>query len=156
MAIGTDDDWARIPLTPIAGQSLAESMDCVLPTPAMVDAIYQAANVKLEPVPLYAFRDSTPVFLHHHLIIEGQRKSRKGLIAGIKKDVVRDNSPAHNKKTDRVIIYGWHRLDGKPIQQVYSGHVNWYVDYSHGVRLVAKKIKLDGKWAEIGELMADD
>ena len=46
------------------------------------------AKVKLEPVPMYAFRDSTPTMWQHHLIIEGQRKGRKGLIAGIKKDVV--------------------------------------------------------------------
>ena len=54
----------------------------------MVDDIYKAAKVKLEPVPMYAFRDSTPTMWHHHLIIEGQRKGRKGLIAGIQKDVV--------------------------------------------------------------------
>ena len=31
--------------------------------------------------------------------------------------------------------------DGKPIQPLYTGHVNWYVDYSHGVRLVCPKHK---------------
>ncbi|MBK8139832.1 MAG: hypothetical protein IPK57_01615 [Chitinophagaceae bacterium] len=51
----------------------------------MADDIYKAAKVKLEPVPMYAFRDSTPTMWHHHLVIEGQRKGREGLIAGIKK-----------------------------------------------------------------------
>ncbi|MCR6719822.1 MAG: hypothetical protein NVV59_05885 [Chitinophagaceae bacterium] len=153
LSIGTNADWARIPLTPMAGEIIASRMDCVLPTPAMVDAIYHAADIKLEPVPLYAYRDSTPVFLHHHLIIEGQRKMASGLIAGIKKDVVR-NKKSNGAQNDRVVIYGWHRLDGKPIQPVYAGHVNWYVDYSHGIRLVSKKVKLDGKWTTMDELDA--
>lgn len=51
----------------------------------MVDDIYKAAKVKLEPVPMFAFRDSTPTMWQHHLIIEGQRKDRRGLIAGIKR-----------------------------------------------------------------------
>lgn len=32
-------------------------------------------------------------------------------------------------KTNRVTIYGWHKLDGKPIQPLFTGHVDWYVDY---------------------------
>jgi hypothetical protein len=31
---------------------------------------------------------------------------------------------------------------------VYAGHVNWYVDYSHGIRLIAKKVKMDGIWVD--------
>ena len=54
----------------------------------MVNDIYRQATVKLEPVPMYAFRDSTITMWHHHMIVEGQRRGRKGLIAGIKKDVV--------------------------------------------------------------------
>ena len=81
----------------------------------------------------------------HHLIIEGQRKNKKGLIGGIKKDVVLSNKVQEHAKANRVAIYGWHTLDGKPIQPVYAGHVNWYVDYSHGIRLIAKKVKIDGR-----------
>jgi hypothetical protein len=102
----------------------------------MVDQIYAAARVKLEPIPMYAYRDSTPTFWQHHLIIEGQRKGRKGLIAGIKKDIVQTEKLKAYPNNDRVAIYGWHRLNGKPIQPLYLGHVWWYVDYSQGVRLV--------------------
>jgi len=44
-----------------------------------------------------------------------------------------------------VAIYGWHKLDGKPIQPLYTGHVDWYVDYSHGIRLVSRTIYIDNK-----------
>lgn len=144
-SIGSDDDWARIPLTPMAAQKIADSLHCFLPTRKMVNDIYTQAKVKLEPVPMYAFRDSSVTMWQHHLIIEGLRKRRKGLIAGIKKDVVISGKIARDPKVDAVAIYGWHRLTGIPIQPLYSGHVNWYVDYSHGIRLVYRTIWVNGK-----------
>lgn len=145
LSIGTDDDWARVPLTPMAAQKIADSLHCFLPTRKMVDLIYQQASVKLEPVPMYAFRDSSVTMWQHHLIVEGQRKGRKGLVAGIKKDVVISSKISMDAKPNREAIYGWHKLDGKPIQPLYTGHINWWVDYSHGIRLIHQNIKVDGK-----------
>jgi hypothetical protein len=142
--VGTNSNWARVPITPMAAQKIADVYACFLPTQRMVDAIYKASTVKLAPVPMYAFRDSTITMWQHHLIIEGQRKNKKGLISGIKKDVVLSNKVLEHAKPNRVAIYGWHTLDEKPIQPVYAGHVNWYVDYSHGIRLIAQKVKIDG------------
>jgi len=155
LSIGTDDDWARINITPMAAQIIADSFHCFLPTKKIVDDIYQAAKVKLEPVPMYAFRDSTPTMWHHHLIVEGQRKGRKGLIAGIQKDVVISGKISRDQRPNRLAIYGWHKPDGKPIQPVYTGHVNWYVDYSQCIRLVYRKIKVDGKWMDYIDVMKD-
>jgi hypothetical protein len=44
-----------------------------------------------------------------------------------------------------VVIYGWHTLEGTPIQSVYNGHGETYADYSHGIRLVQIAVSLDGK-----------
>lgn len=145
LSIGTDEDWARVPLTPMAAQKIADSFHCFLPTRKMVDLIYQQATVKLEPVPMYAFRDSSVTMWQHHLIIEGQRKGRKGLIAGIKKDLVISGKILTDAKPNREAIYGWHKLNAEPIQPLYTGHVNWWVDYSHGIRLISRKINVDGK-----------
>ena len=153
LSIGTDDDWARVPLTPMAAQRIADSLQCFLPTRKMVNNVYNASVVKLEPVPMYAFRDSSPTMYHHHLIIEGQRKGRSGLIAGIKKDVVISGKVPRNAKPNRVAIYGWHKLDGKPIQPLYTEHVNWYVDYSHGIRLVHRKIRVEGIWMDYVDVL---
>ncbi|HUC80902.1 MAG TPA: hypothetical protein VMR70_08300 [Flavisolibacter sp.] len=153
LSIGTDDDWARVPLTPMAAQKIADSLHCFLPTRKMVNDIYQAAVVKLEPVPMYAFRDSSPTMYQHHLIIEEQREGRSGLIAGIKKDVVISGKLSRDTKPNRVAIYGWQKQDGKPIQQLYTGHANWYVDYSHGIRLVYRKIKVEGKWMDYEDVL---
>lgn len=145
LAIGTDEDWARIPLTPMAAQKIADSFHCFLPTRKMVDLIYQQAIVKPEPVPMYAFRDSSVTMWQHHLIIEGQRKGRKGLIAGIKKDLVISGKIARDPKPNREAIYGWHQLNSIPIQPLYTGHINWWTDYSHGIRLISEMIIVDGK-----------
>ncbi len=153
LAVGTDDDWARVPLTPMAAQKIADSFHCFLPTRKIVDLVYANATVRLEPVPMYAFRDSSVTMWQHHLIIEGQRKGRKGLIAGIKKDVVLSGKITRDTKPNREAIYGWHQLNGIPIQPLYSGHINWWVDYSHGIRLVYQKIKVDGKLMDYTDVL---
>ena len=145
LSLGTDDDWARIPLTPMAAQVIADSFHCFLPTRKMVNTIYEQSVVKLTPVPMYAFRDSSVTMWQHHLIIEGQRQGRRGWISGIKKDVVLSGKLIHDAQPNHEAIYGWHKLDGKPIQPLYTGHINWWVDYSHGIRLVYRTIWINGK-----------
>jgi hypothetical protein len=152
LSIGTDKDWSRIPLTPGCAQKIADSFHCFLPTKKIVDLIYAHAKIKLEPVPMYAYRDSSVTMWQHHLIIEGQRKGRQGLIAGIKKDLV-ISSKLLAGRPDREAIYGWHQLNGIPIQPLYTGHVNWWVDYSHGIRLVYRKIRVDGKEMDYTEVL---
>jgi hypothetical protein len=155
LSVGAGRDWARINITPMAAQKIADSFYCFLPTKKMADDIYKASKIKLEPVPMYAFRDSTPTMWHHHLIIEGQRKGRKGLIAGIQKDVVISGKISRDERPDRVAIYGWHKLDGTPIQPLYTGHINSWVDYSQGIRLVYRKIKVEGKWMDYTDVLKE-
>lgn len=155
LALGIDQDWTRIPLTPMAAQVIADSFHCFLPTRKMVNDIYEQATVKLTPVPMYAFRDSSVTMWQHHLIVEGQRKGRKGLIAGIKKDLVLSGKVSRDSKPDREAIYGWHKPDGKPIQPLYTGHINWWVDYSHGIRLVYRTIWVNGKAMDYTAVMKD-
>ncbi len=155
LSIGSRNDWARVCITPYAAQRIADSLDCFLPTRKMVDDIYRSAVIKPAPVPMFAYRDSTPTMWQHHLMIEGQRKGRKGLIAGIKKDVVISGKLSREKKTDRVAIYGWHKPGGQPIQPLYTGHIWWWVDYSQGIRLIYRKVKVDGKWMDYRDVLND-
>ncbi len=153
LSVGLDDDWARVCITPMAAQKIADSFQCFLPTKKIVDKIFEASKIKLNPVPMFAYRDSTPTMWHHHLIIEGMRKGRKGLISGIKKDVVLSYKILEYPKQDRVAIYGWHYPDGSIIQPLYTGHINWYVDYSHGIRLVYEYIMINGKGMHYTEIL---
>lgn len=155
LSIGSDEDFARIPLTPMAAQKIADSLHCFLPTRKIVNDIYKAAKVKLDPVPMYAFRDSAVTMYQHNLIIEGQRRFQKGLIAGIKKDVVITGMLTRSLKPDRVAIYGWQKPDGIPIQPLYTGHANWYMDYSHGIRLVYRTIYVNKKPMDYIDVLKD-
>ena len=123
----------------------------------MVDDIYAAAEVKVEPHPMTRDRDAVETFVQHNDIIEQQRAAKNHklgrLLAGHKKDVVVSNRLKDSPNS--VAIYGWHKLDGKPIQTLYTGHVDWYVDYSHGVRLVKQIMMVDGKSRPVAEVLRD-
>ena len=45
--------------------------------------------------------------------------------------------------------------DGIPIQPLYVGHVDWYVDYSHGIRLVKREMTMDGKRVDLEDVLKD-
>jgi hypothetical protein len=157
LAVGSDDDYFLTPLTPTSAQEVADLLGCTLPTTKMVDDIYAAAPVKLEPSPIPPTPEMTgvPVFLRHHEMILGQRGGRPPgpLAAGHKKDVVIANKVL--KANGKVAIYGWHRAVGKPIQPLYSGHSEAWVDYSHGIRLVGRRVLVDGQPARVEEVLAD-
>jgi len=155
LAVGSDEDFVRTPLAPMTAQPIADAFGCSLPTRKMVNDIYEQAEVKLEPKPLTEKREAVETFTQHNEIIEGQRawKPLGALVAGIKKDVVITNMLL--EKPDHVAIYGWHKLDGIPIQPLTTVHINWYVDYSHGIRLVKRSMLVDGNPRDIRDILAD-
>jgi hypothetical protein len=155
LSIGSDRNFVRMPMTPYTGQAFADAFGFVLPTRKMVNDIWAAATTHLEPRPLTVERESPLTFLQHHRIIEDQLEGaeRGTFVAGIKKDIVVTNRLL--EKPQRVAIYGWHYQNGQPIQPVYAGHVDWYVDYSHGVRPVRRAMRVDGKVMSFEQVMSD-
>jgi hypothetical protein len=155
LAIGSDTDFIRMPMTPQTAQQIADRIGCVLPTRKMVDAIDSQAELKLEPHPMTEAREAVATFVEHQKIIESQRGNKPlGLLTiGIKKDIVL--TPRIFERPQRLAIYGWRQLSGQPIQPLTIVHWNQYVDYSHGVRLVRDTIEVDGKKLKIAELLAD-
>lgn len=144
LAIGSDEDFVRMPMIPYTAQDFCDAFGFVLPTRKMVNDIWAAAKTHLDPRPMTVERESPLTFFQHHKIIEEQLKGieRGTFVAGIKKDIVVTNKLAENPR--RVAIYGWHYPTGAPIQPLYTGHVDWYVDYSHGIRPVRRAMRLDG------------
>lgn len=155
LAVGSDADFVRVPLTPMTARRIADGLGCALPTPKIVDEIYRQADLKLEPSPLTEQRESVNTFLQHNAIIEEQRKGHAlgELIAGIKKDVVLTNRLI--EKPGQVAIYGWHKSGGKPIQPLTTVHAATYVDYSHGIRLVSREVIVDSTPMSIEQVLAD-
>lgn len=156
--LGHDEDWFRMPVTSQLAQRIADRCRCVLPTRAMVDVIWVKAPVKLTPHPFHPGSFdivSVSLFYEHHLRIEAQRDGRPRhlLVAGIKKDIV--SSVLIEDWPGRVVIYGWHRPDGAPIQPLSKVHTDAHVDYSHGLRLVAADMEVDGTATTVAAVLAD-
>ena len=157
LAIGADADFVRMPMNPLTAQRLCDLFHCTLPTRRMVNRIYPAADVKLAPVPLTPGPQmmSNAYILTHEQRIETEWGTRPlGLLTGgDKKDVVISNLLLSHP--GRVAIYGWHLLSGQPIQPLSTVHENLYADYSHGIRLVAETVLIDGRPRLVVDVLQD-
>lgn len=162
LAIGSDDDYCRIPMGPVTAQRIAGLFGATLPTSKLVDNIYLNSEIKLSPVaykPVGDYNTLVTKFVEHSRVIDLQLDSVNynpgELISGIKKDVILSSKIYNSDKKHRVVIYGWHKPDGKPIQPVSNVHLNTYVDYSHGIRLLNNEIIIDGKLMLIDSILKD-
>ena len=157
LAIGTDDDFLRIPMSPISAQRIADACGCLLPTTKLVATFWSSADLKLPPRPLPAGPSmmSTEYYVRHQMWVEQQRGGRAtgALIAGHKKDVVITNRLDGKPKS--VAIFGWHQLNGVPIQPLSTLHENTYADYSHGIRLIHGAMIVDGAARPTAEVLRD-
>jgi len=159
LAIGSDENFLRIPLTYSSATTVAREFGFSLPTRKIVDAIYEQAtcHLKPEPLPPGIKMRSSEYYLLHRQKIKTQRQ-REGcelgeLIAGHKKDVVITNRL--RKKPGRIAIYGWQRLNGRPIQPLSTVHDAEYADYSHGIRLVYQTVWVNGTPQSIFDVLKD-
>lgn len=164
MAIGSDQDYLYIPMTPSTAQYLADLMDCSLPTKKIVDIIYSKAEITLDPQPIPPSDKMTtvPIFSQHTDSIKqqiskiGLDRSADNIIAGHKKDIIISNKIySTDRNYDRVVIYGWHLSDNNPIQPVYNGHIALYADYSHGVRFISDVAFINGDSIQVADILQD-
>lgn len=160
LAVGNNEDFVRIPLSPLTYQKIADSFGAMLPTKKMADQIWKKASVKLEPQPwgppFDVTMESVDRFYQHNLKIEQQKNGRQGLITGHKKDVIIDK--ACLSKRDKVVIYGWFKLTGEAIQGPMPNsvsHAITYSDYSHSGRMILRKAILNDKEIDLYELLKD-
>jgi hypothetical protein len=172
-AIGTPEDYLRLPISASMAQAIANLGGFLLPTPQISKEIQKAAakqGVQLTPAPqpnrapLHLMED----YVKHQAMIQRQIPPghRFGnLVAGHKKDVVVSNI----YKPGRVLIYGWFWPDGmtppminatqrfgQPIQGRSNIHVDKdHVDYSHGIRFVSPIMTVDGVEKSTEEVLQD-
>ena len=159
LAIGSDDDYCRIPTGPITAQKLAMLFGANLPTSKLVDNIYLNSTLKLAPV-FYPWSDTSTMvirFIQHNQAVDSEIVSSGGipgeLTGGLQKDVVLSN--LISQKPKNVVIYGWHQLNGVPIQPLYNGHINTYLDYSHGIRFINNEILVDSTIMTVPQILKD-
>jgi len=159
LAIGSDTDFLRIPMNLHTAVAVADRFGFVLPTKKIVDAIFEQSASRLTPQPLPAGPQmtSTEYYQQHNSMIDEQAQARAisqgALVAGHKKDVVLTNRL--NRMPDRIAIYGWHRAKGDPIQPLSTVHGAGYADYSHGIRLVAGLVLIEGRLRSVYNILRD-
>lgn len=160
MAIGSDADYFRMPMGAPLAQQLATYLGCSLPTRKLVNDIYTSAPVKRAPVPFSPATydiDSVETFWLSNEAIDGQLAGLTPgqIVGGTKKDVVVTAQLPLRPPPARVAIYGWHQLNGTPIQPLSLVHENTYEDYSHGIRLVWNEVLVNGATRTIPSVLAD-
>jgi hypothetical protein len=159
LAIGSDEDFLRMPMNLHTALAAASRMGFVLPTRKIVDAIYRQSGFHFSPEPMTPGPQmgSTEYYRVHNEKIDAQSRARGGipgtLVSGHKKDVV--ISPRLTTNPEKLAIYGWHQLNGVPIQPLSTVHGACYADYSHGIRLVSETALVDGERRSIYDLLDD-
>lgn len=157
LAIGSDRDYLRIPANLYTARAVADAFGFSLPTTTIVDAVYRQAGYHLRPQPLPAgpTMRSIAYYVTHNRLIQKVLPAdyAGGLVAGDKKDLVLTNRLIG--KPTRIAIYGWHRLDGRPIQPLSTVHGIRYVDYSHGIRLVSDTVIVNGRPRSIYDVLTN-
>lgn len=157
LSIGSNEDFLRMPMTPMTAQKVCDKFGFNMPTRKMVNDIYRQAKVKLSPSPMPASSQMVSIdyYTRHQSTVQAQLggQHRGELIAGHKKDIV--NTPQLLARPYQVAIYGWHRSESSPIQPLSLVHINTYADYSHGVRLVQGTMLVDGKPMAVKDVLRD-
>lgn len=159
LAIGSNDDFLRIPMNLETATAVAVRFGFILPTKKIVNAIYSQSRFHFTPHPMMpgAQMRSTEYYWTHNRFIEQEAQSNGvplgALVSGDKKDIVMTN--LLRKQPGRIAIYGWHRLTGVPIQPISTVHGACYEDYSHGVRLISNVALVDGRLRPVAEMLRD-
>jgi hypothetical protein len=159
LAIGSNNDFLRIPMNLDTAKAVVDRLGFILPTRKMVNAIYSQAMYHLEPQPLPAGPEmrSTLFYERHNEMVNAQAAALGvplgALVSGDKKDVVLSNRLITHP--GQIAIYGWHRPTGTPIQPLSTVHGAHYADYSHGIRLVSRKVLVDGKLRSMSDVLQD-
>lgn len=161
LSVGSDEDFVRMPMGPLAAQQIADSLGCILPTTYMVDRIAEASEGHIDIFPFRPLggRNMMPiVFQDSDNAIKALYKA-KGyefgqLISGLKKEVVLTYKIQSREEMNKYeAIYGWCHPDGRVQQPLFVRHGNFYVDYSHGIRLVSRTVVVDGKKCDAKEIL---
>lgn len=159
LSIGSESDFLRIPMNLYTASTVANRLGYILPTRKIVNAVYAQSAIHFSPAPMTAGPEmrSTDYYRIHNEKIEAQARMlgvKAGqLVSGHKKDVVLTNLLDSNP--GRIAIFGWHRLNGAPIQPLSTVHGACYADYSHGIRLVSDTVLIDGERRSIYDVLQD-
>lgn len=152
-------DGSRIPMNARVAQAAVDKFDAVLPTPAIVGAIEDAARrqgglVPFDPWPRYEDDSqlaTSTILWREANIARRLAEARPSLVAGCLKDVVLSGM----MPSGRVVIFGAKSAAGARVQPVYAGHGDYFDGgYAHGVRAVRRRCWLDGEETTVDAILS--
>lgn len=161
ICLGSDEDNYHMPMAPVLAQRICNATGTTLPTRKMVNDIWNAAVNKPEPQPIPPDADMVKEqrFWEHEQLIRPQLATTNitsgTITAGHKKDVVITMRMNESFPTPRLFIYGWHKANGTPIQDLSAAHQRFYVDYSHGIRLVSNTMTVNDETTTVQSILCD-
>ena len=146
-------------------QAVADKLGALLQTPKINDLAWQQASVRIQPANLYPPDDSTTQLVHESAVIDKMKGNRTGLTASVGKPWVLSNKMSLARAT----LYGWQLsspLPGVPsykgvtpglpvVQPLSTAHVPTYEDYSSLLQLVHRRCVIDGKPADLAQVLRD-
>lgn len=156
LSVGDDTDHLVAPMGLTETARVAAQLGFSIPTPYVVDRIYEAAEHHYAPQPLrpsYEMRTAAYALRHRSMIAQQGEVEAGTFVAGHKKDVVL--TARLLVQPSRLAIYGWHRDVDDPIQPVCLLHERTYADYSHGIRAVNATMYVDGEPMPYLDVLAD-
>ncbi|HSU41866.1 MAG TPA: hypothetical protein VLJ38_19940, partial [Polyangiaceae bacterium] len=142
----------RIDVTAEGAQRIADALGTILPTPRILQLIWEQADVRLDPCNSNpdATMASTARMLQHSECVDQRIAGRKGMVANEGKHWVLSNRIAG--KANIAANYGWFVKGRRPIQTVGTRHDTAHTDYSQIVRLIKPVIKVDGREMDIRQV----
>ena len=151
VVVNVSEDYLP-PMRGSQAQLVADQAGAMFPTRKMVDAIYDAAPIKLPFHAESADRSSAATIARHLAQIAVDRAGRQGVAMGQQKSYVVSNT----WQPGRIVIYGGRYADGGLVQPL-SGpvHADGYVDYSQGAELVKRQAWIDGAEVDLARALQD-
>jgi hypothetical protein len=139
----------RFDVTAEGAQRIADQLHAILPTPRILQLVWEQAPVRIEPctLPPDEKMASTARMIQHSDCVDRRIGGRTGMVANEGKHWVLSNRIAG--KDNLAANYGWFMRGRRPVQTVGTRHDTAHTDYSQILRLVKPIINVDGREIDI-------
>ena len=139
----------RFDVTAEGAQRIADELHAILPTPRILQLIWEQAAVRIDPctLPPDEKMASTARMIQHSNCVDQRIGGRAGMVANEGKHWVLSNRIAG--KDNLAANYGWFMRGRRPVQTVGTRHDTAHTDYSQILRLVKPIINVDGRDIDI-------
>jgi len=152
LRLGCKDDSVRVAVTCRTHQQLADRLGAMMPTTVISDLIWANARNVLgihtqTPDSRMAY---TSRFVQHSKLLDYDLGEHDGLCTAGKDFVL---TSLNRSRPQRAANYGWHQINGLPIQPLGTAHSLDFTDYSQFCRLVKREADLDGRPIDLADVI---